>query len=179
MKDLRTLERLLRGSHRIAWASVAVATAQALVLIPIALMVRRAFDTSIPNGDSGEILLIGAATLVLYLLSSALALWARSISLRVTKRAVTELRRNLLARLYALPRSWFDQHDTAKVHGTIVQDSERIDLMANALIGQLLPSAVVAIGLTCAMLVLNPLLFGLLALIFPLLVAGSIFLGRL
>ncbi len=179
MSDLRKLERLMRGSHRTAWASIGVATLQALVLIPIALLIRHAFDDSIPNREGGEILLIGAVTLVLYLVSSSLALWARSISLRATKRAVTELRMNLLARLYGLPRSWFDRNDTAKIHGTIVQDSERIDLMANALIGQLLPSAVVAIGLALAMLVLNPLLFGLLALILPALVFASIKVGRL
>jgi ATP-binding cassette subfamily B protein len=179
LSALRPLARLLRGSHAIAWASVAVAAAQALVLIPIALLVRHAFDESIPSGDAGEVTLIGAATLGLYLLSSALGLWARSIALRATKRSVTELRADLLAKLYSLPRSWFDQRDAAKVHGTIVQDSERIDQMTNSLVAQLLPTAVVALGLMAAMLVLNPLLFGLLALIAPLLLVCSAVVGRL
>jgi ABC-type bacteriocin/lantibiotic exporter with double-glycine peptidase domain len=155
-----------------------VAIAQTLTLIPIALLVRQAFDESIPTGDAGEVTLIGLASLALYLVSAALGLWARAISLRATKQSVTELRSDLLTKLYALPRSWFDHRDAAKVHGTIVQDSERIDQMTHALVAQLLPTAVVALGLTGAMLVLNPLLFGLLALVAPLLLLCSAIVGR-
>jgi len=175
---LRPLARLLQGSHRIAWASVAVATVQAVSLVPIALLVRHAFDQSIPNGDTAEVTLIGVAALGLYLFSASLGLWARAISLRATKGSVTRLRGELLVKLYALPRSWFDRRDAAKVHGTIVQDSERIDQMANSLVAQLLPTAVVATGLVTAMLVLNPLLFGLLALVGPLLLLCSVIVGR-
>lgn len=178
MTDLRRLERLLRGSHAIAWASVAVASLQAVVLVPIALLIRHAFDDSIPGSDVSEITLIGAATLGLYLISAGLSLLARAIALRTTKRAMIDLRGDLLAKVYSLPRAWFDHRDTSAIHTTIVMDSERIDVMANALIGQLLPSAVVGFGLLIAMLVLNPLLFGLLALITPLLFICSAIVGR-
>ncbi len=174
----RSLVRLFGGSRRLIAVSVAIATAQTILLVPIALLVELAFDDLIPGRKETGLLGVGVAILALYLASSALGLWARSVSLRVTKEAITALRVDLLEKVYALPRSFFDLNEVAKLHGTIVQDSERIDQMANALVAQLLPTAVIAVGLSVAMLVLNPILFLLLALVAPLLLLGSVVIGR-
>ena len=171
---IRSLTRLLSGSHRLVAFSVAIATAQIIVLVPIALLVRDVFDDLIPGGERAGLIATGAAILGLYLVASGLGLWTRAVSLRVTKDAVTALRIQLLEKVYALPRSFFDRQETSRLHGTIVQDSERIDQMANALVAYLLPATVVAAGLSLAMLILNPALFALL-----LVVAPGLFLARL
>ncbi len=175
---IRSLTRLLSGSHRLVAFSVAIATAQIIVLVPIALLVRDVFDDLIPGGERAGLIATGAAILGLYLVASGLGLWTRAVSLRVTKDAVTALRIQLLEKVYALPRSFFDRQETSRLHGTIVQDSERIDQMANALVAYLLPATVVAAGLSLAMLILNPALFALLLVVAPGLFFGSVAIGR-
>src|SRR4051812_9747881 len=116
----RSLRRLLEGSGRLVLASLGIAVAQTLLLVPIALLVRRAFDSSIPDGDTGALAWMGALILVLFLASSSLGLLTRWLSLRATKRAITSLRGSLLAKVYSLPRAYYDQADLGTLQATIV-----------------------------------------------------------
>src|ERR1044072_4545626 len=72
MRVWGALSRLVSGSGRLAAWSLLLSVAQSLALIPIALLVRRAFDHSIPAGDVDELVLIGAGILGLYPLPLAL-----------------------------------------------------------------------------------------------------------
>ena len=72
-----------------------------------------------------------------------------------------------------LPASWFDAQPPGLVHSIVVQDSERIDIMANAAIGQALPAAIISAGLSVALLVVNPLLFALMAIAWPVIFVAS------
>jgi ATP-binding cassette, subfamily B, bacterial len=155
----RDYARLLRGNGRLLALSVATAVAQSLMLVPIGLLVGRAFDQSIPNDDMTELVLIGVAIVGLYFASAALGLWARHTVLLVTKAAITNLRQQLIAKLLSLPRAWFDEREAGTLHSTVVQDSERLDRMGNAAAAQVLPGAVVCTALGITLLVLNPLLF--------------------
>lgn len=155
----RDYARLLRGNGRLLALSVATAVAQSLMLVPIGLLVGRAFDQSIPNDDMTELVLIGVAIVGLYFASAALGLWARHTVLLVTKAAITNLRQQLVAKLLSLPRAWFDEREAGKLHSTVVQDSERLDRMGNAAAAQVLPGVVVCTALGITLLVLNPLLF--------------------
>jgi ABC-type multidrug transport system fused ATPase/permease subunit len=174
----RSLRRLLSGSGRLLLASLAVSVVQSLLLVPVALLVRHAFDSEIPAEDLGALVGIGALILVLYLLSAGCELWTRYMSLRVTKDSVTRLRTELLEKIYGFPRAYFDRGDLGTLHSTIVQDSERLDEMGNALVMLVLPSVVVAGALAITALVLNPLLFAVLASVGPGLVLLSRWLGR-
>src|SRR3954452_19605575 len=113
---LRELTGLLRGSRRLIWVSVALAVLQSALLVPVALLVRYAFDTLIPADRTGRLVLPGVAALALYLASAGVGVWTRYLVLGVTKRAVTDLRAQLFDRLHVLPRSWFDARDHATVH---------------------------------------------------------------
>src|SRR4051812_18985224 len=155
----RDYARLLGGNRKLLALSIATAVAQSLMLVPIGLLVRRAFDQSIPNDDTTELVLIGVAILGLYFASAALGLWARHQVLRVTKRAISRLRQELIAKLLSLPRAWFDAREAGTLHATVVQDSERLDAMGNAVAAQLLPGLVVCSALGITLLALNPLLF--------------------
>lgn len=174
---LRSAARLIEGSQRLLAASIAIALAQAAMLVPIALLVRHAFNEQIPAEDGAGLILTGIGIAALYLASGALGLWARHLSLRTTIRAVTKLRGDLLARLYALPRSYFDRADLGTIHGVVVQDTDRLEMMTNALITVVIPSVLISVALTGALLVLDPLLFASLALVAPILAFLSAWLG--
>jgi ATP-binding cassette subfamily B protein len=166
---LRLLLPLLRGSRRRLLASLLVTVAQAGLLVVIGLLVRRAFDREIPGNHVGALALIGAALLGVALASAALTVWMRYLVLGAVKDAVSRLRVALIEQLNALPAVWFDRADAGTLHATVVQDSERLDIVANAVAAQVAPALVVGAGLSVALLVINPLLFGILALSLPVL----------
>jgi ABC-type multidrug transport system fused ATPase/permease subunit len=150
-------------------ASLAGAVVQAGLFVVIGLLVRRAFDREIPGGHVGALAIIGAALLGVALASAGLTVWMRYLVLRAVKDAISRLRVALLERLNALPAAWFDRADAGTVHATVVQDSERLDIVASALGAQVAPALVIGAGLSVALLVINPLLFGILALALPVL----------
>ena len=59
----RTLISLIEGSRRQVAASIAVSVVQSSLLVPIAFLIRRAFDVTIPDHDSTGLLVIGALTI--------------------------------------------------------------------------------------------------------------------
>ena len=135
----------------------------------VGLLVRRAFDDAIPDDDVGALVAIGAAILVLALLSAAVAAWTRRLVLGAVKDAIARLRIALLERLNTLPAAWFDRQDAGTLHATVVQDTERLDIIGNAIAAQLVPAAVIGFGLSVALLVINPVLFAILAVALPVL----------
>lgn len=166
----RALARLLRPSTRWVAISGAIAIAQSALLIPIALLIRQALDHTIPENHVSQLVLIGVALLALFLASAGLGLLTRYLTLGATKRAITELRTDLVANVLRFPASWFDRHQVGAVQAVLVQDTERLDIMGNAVAAQLVPSAVIAIALSIALAVINPLLFALLVITLPILV---------
>ena len=179
VSDWRYFIRWFEGSRRTLALSLVLSVAQAAALIPVALLVREALDGAIPDGDEGELVAIGAAIIGLYALSALFGIWTRHLVLSATKAAITRLRGALVKeRLHRLPRSYFDRSDLGTVHATVVQDSERLDVMSNGLVAVVLPALVVSAALAVAMLVLNPLLFVLLVAVVPVLMLLHSRLGR-
>jgi ATP-binding cassette, subfamily B, bacterial len=176
MKRWRQHAGLLQGSRRQVLLSVAFSLVQSLLLIPIALLVRQGFNVAIPQHDNKQLILIGLAILALFLGSSALGLLTRWVALKATKRSIAELRASLLAKIYSLPRAYFDRSDLGKLHSVLVADTERLDAMTTSLVTLLLPAATISIALGVAMLVLNPLLAAVLFCSLPAMVILS---GRL
>jgi ABC-type multidrug transport system fused ATPase/permease subunit len=82
-----------------------------------------------------------------------------------------------MAQVYALPRSWHDGQDIGYLHSTIVNDSERVDHVLSQLAASVVPAVIVAAALCVVGAVLNPLLFGLLALAVPGLLIAARLLG--
>jgi ABC-type bacteriocin/lantibiotic exporter with double-glycine peptidase domain len=166
----RQFARLLSGSGRLVAAALAIAVVQSLLLIPIALLVRRAFDETIPGEEVGKLVVMGAAILALFLASTALGMVTRWLSLRATTRSMIRLRSRLLKKVIHLPRSYFDRADLGRLHATIVQDTERLDLTTNALVASAMPALTISAALALALLILDPLLTAVLAVALPLLV---------
>ncbi len=159
--------------YRASFAALAVAVGlsvvQALFVVPVTWLVRLIFDRALPRQDFLLLVQAAAALLVLSLLGNVLILITRSRILRITKQAVRDFRAELLQRCYDLPRSFYDAADRGALHTAIVQDTERLDVMSNALIAQLFPAVVTAVALCGVLLVLDPILFVVLLVTAPIL----------
>src|SRR4051812_3042201 len=174
----RSFAHLFGDSRRVLVASVVLSILQAAMLMPVALIVKHVFDTLVPRGDTGAIVVSGLVVLGLYLASASLGLLTAHMVLRATRRAIVRLRGQLLERVIGFPRAWFDRTELGTLHSTIVQDSDRVDAMANVLVGRILPAATVSLGLSAILVVLNPLLFAVLLLVVPLMIGVGRLLGR-
>ena len=169
MRTWRAFSRLIDGSGHIAAWSLGLSVAQALTLVPIALLVRAAFDDAIPSGDSGRLIALGAGILGLYLLSLGLGLIGRYFVLRVTKPAVARVRSELIDHVVWLPSSFYDSTDSGRLHSLIVQDTERLDTMAKYLLAVVIPSLGTAAILLASLVAIQPVLLAVLVVTIPLL----------
>jgi ABC-type multidrug transport system fused ATPase/permease subunit len=151
---------------------------QACLLMPLALLVRRIFDQAIPGRRFQSLLFCGLGMLGLCVCSSALVLLNRYAALTITKRAIQRLRDELLDALFRLPRSRYTQADRQQLHTVIVQDTERLDVMSNALLAQFIPALFLSAFLAVVLLRLNAELFAFLATFAPLLYWAGKKLGR-
>jgi ABC-type multidrug transport system fused ATPase/permease subunit len=174
----RTYLRLFDGTWRLLAITVGLSVLQALLLIPIAGLVQHAFDSQIPSGDAGAVAVTGVVILVLYVANAVVSLVTRYVSLKVNKRAVAQLRIALIERLYALNRSELDSASAGQLQSIVVQDSERVDVMSNAIIGLLLPAVLVSAGLTVVALVLSPLLCAALLAVVPIMLLANRWMAR-
>ena len=174
----RRLGRLL-GTARapLAWAG-ALGAAQSALLAPVALLVRDIFDERIPAEDTGGIILDGVLIAVLVVGSSAVGLLGRRVAVRRTKAATGALRKDLLARLYGLPKSWHDTHEPGRLQAVLVNDTERFDVLTTNLATGVVPALLVAATLGVAAVVLDPVLSGVLLLAVPLAVLAARVTGR-
>jgi ATP-binding cassette, subfamily B, bacterial len=165
----RAFSRLVDGSGHLAGLGLGLSVAQALALVPIALLVRAAFDDAIPSGDSGRLIVLGAGILGLYVLSLAFGLAGRYAVLRVTKPAVARVRLELLDHVIWLPSSFYDSTDSGRLHSLIVQDTERLDTMAKFLLAVVIPSLGTAALLLASLVAIQPILLAILLVAIPLL----------
>jgi ABC-type bacteriocin/lantibiotic exporter with double-glycine peptidase domain len=156
-----------------------LSTGQSLLHVPILLLVRYAFDDVIPSGDLSALAVVGVAAILLYVAVGGATLYTRYLVLRISKFAIQRLRDEVLQKFYTLPRAYYSEADRSKLHTIVVQDTERVDVMTNALLAQLTPALIVVFVLSLILIYLNWLLFLLLITIFPLLVVLSRWLGRL
>jgi ABC-type multidrug transport system fused ATPase/permease subunit len=169
----RLYVRLFRDSRGLLAITVSVSALQALMLVPIAGLLQHAFDDEIPHRHAAEVTITAAIIFVLYASAAALALLTRYVSLKVNKAAVARLRVLLTERLYGLDRSELDRSSTAVLQSIVVQDSERVDVMSNAIIALLVPGVIVSLGLTVVAVVVSPLLCTALLVVVPIMIATN------
>ncbi len=156
-----------------------VAAGQALLVVPVLVLVRSAFDRAIPAGDVRLLVLIGVGVLALRLAHSGISLLLRAAHLRLIKDAILELREDLVVRLFTFSRSLYTQLDRNTTHARIVQDTERLDAVSNDLVSRLLPSAFTSLPLLVLLAVLNWRLLLVMASLFPVLVLAARLTSRL
>ena len=165
----RGFRLLLAGRRRTVAAGLGLCLLQPLATLAVARIVQAIFDVYLPARDHRHLLLGGLAILGLLGVSLGAQLLGRFWITRTVKAGIRRLRENLFAKLHRLPRGYYDQHDKFRLHDTLINDTERFENLANALLGQLLPACVVSGVLGIIAAYLNAPLFALTALVLPLL----------
>ncbi len=145
----------------VGWAVVAAA-AQTALAAPVVLLVKYLFDRALPARDVGGLAAAAGAIAGLSLGGAALSLWSRRKTLEATKSVVSEYRAELLERVQQAPRAWHDKSARAELHDQLVQDTERVDVMSNALLSELLPAAASGAALLALLAWVSPPLGALL-----------------
>lgn len=174
----RYFSRFYRGRiGRLTWLSM-VAALQALLVLPVLHLIRQAFDIAIPNQDIAMLTLIGGGIFLIRLAGAGIALWLRAAYLKIIKTAITEVRETLLRKLYSLPRSFYTEMDRDQVHTRLVQDTERIDNMSDALFSTIWPSLLAAGVLVAVLLVLSPILLLATAALLPFIFVAGLYSGK-
>jgi ATP-binding cassette subfamily B protein len=136
-------------------ATLALSAMLSLLSLPLILLVRYVFDHALPSGNFRTLCLSAAAMLAASVAGAAVAFWIRRSSLDITKRVILELRARLIGRLYELPSEYYGRHERMVLHTTIVQETERIDVMSNALVAQVLPAGMVSATLAVVLISVN------------------------
>jgi len=158
--------------------TVLLSAVQFVFVLPTIYLVRHVFDVVIPRGDLRGVFWDGAAIVAFQIVYTVFALWVRNITLRTTKIAVARIRYDLLSRLYRLSRSFYSDTDHGGLHNTIVQETERVDMMSNAIVSRLLPSLLAGGALSLVLIWLSWKLFLVTLLVAPLLLGMNQILGR-
>ena len=148
--------------------SVVGTIAQSLLMLPVLWLVRRAFDVVIPAGDLRTLALTGAGIFMIRLAGSLLSLALRRQMLLIVKGAVAALRVDLITALLHLSREQADRLSIPQAHTRVVQETERIDRVATAILSGLVPSLVAALGIAAVLLVLDIRMVTLGAVVLPL-----------
>ncbi len=159
------------GSGGWVLLAIFVAVLELGLVVPVPVLIRTLFDDAIRNRRIDRIVEIVIVLGVLRLLSTASSLLLRKLSLDTTKLAIQRMRRALLEKLYGVPYAWLQRSDPAALHTTIVQETERVDVMSNALVALLIPSALTTGALAAILLWVSPPLFLIVATSAPVLYA--------
>jgi ATP-binding cassette subfamily B protein len=158
--------------------TVLLCAMQFVFVLPTIYLVRHVFDVVIPRGDLRGVFWDGLTIAVCQSIYTVFVLWVRKVTLRTTKIAVGNIRYDLISRLYAFSRSFYSDIDRGALHNTIVQDTERVDMMSNAIVSRMLPSLLAGASLSLVLIWLNWKLFLVTLLITPFLFGVNHVLGK-
>ncbi|MFC2101131.1 ABC transporter ATP-binding protein, partial [Bacteroidota bacterium] len=142
------------------------------------LLVRYAFDDLIPDKKINLLILAGIAIFVLRILNSATSVWFRAINIKIINTAIYKLREDLLFRLYSFSRKFHTQMDQKIIHARIVQDTERLCNMSNALISRIFPALFTSLVLLIVLFLLNWKLLLIIISLFPLIYFANHYMGK-
>lgn len=147
--------------------ALGLAVLQASLVVPVAWLLKRAFDEAIPQHQTAAMVAIGVAILLLRAGSSVTALLAHRLQLTVSQEFIVRLRRDVLERALQLPRSFYQKHELGSVQRLLGFDTERVDTLLQCLLFQVLPSTLLSLFLAAVLAVLDLRLFLALLVVWP------------
>jgi len=144
MSDLRAYLAPSGAVRRYLLIAGVGAILRSLLQLAIPTSIEAIFDDVIPRGDAGALALAGLGLLLLYAAQAGLGTGSRLAILRITKRATTRWRETLAAKLLALPRTFFHEADRGHLHNTLVQHTERADVLVSRFGADVVPAIATA-----------------------------------
>lgn len=136
-------------------AATLLSVVQALLLLPVPLLLGYAFDTAIPDERKGLIVAIAAATSVAVVASGIAGVASMRLQIGTATRIGYDLRSALYRRLFAAPREMFDQQLVGGMHDRVVNDSLRSVEMYGAALNKLVPDIIITVGVGVILFVLD------------------------
>jgi ABC-type multidrug transport system fused ATPase/permease subunit len=136
--------------------------------LPLAYVIREAFDKWIPQSDSRSLLLGGMALFVLRATASLLAIATRVINVDATERMTVRIRDLLVGRLFRVSRKEHDGSKAGNIHDLVVTESQRFHMMANHTVGRVFPSLIKTFVLTLVLAYLSWRLLAIMVVVWPL-----------
>jgi len=161
--------RFYRGFTGKMGLSVVLSIVQSLFVLPIAFFIQYEIDELIPSANFTLMILVGLVIVLFYLISGGLNLWTRYIILDISKVVIQRIRDELLNKYYTFSRSYYTRTDRSRLHTIMVQDTERLDVMTNAIFSQLLPGIFSSFVLSIVLIYLNWFLYLILFVTIPVL----------
>lgn len=154
-----------RGATPALAAATCAVTLQALLGLPIGWLLRHLFE----RGERPWFVSVGLAggALLLYVAGDLLLLSAAAWNLRLTKRAITAMRGQVMDALTRHRIADPGQPGMARLHAGLVHDADRVDEMSAALIGRILPAGMSLAVLFGVLGALNVALFGMTLAVLP------------
>ena len=146
---------------------VILASVQSLGNLPVLWLLKMLFDTALPRGDIRLLIELAGGVLAIRMASSLLGLFLRWIVVRIIKRSVANMRGDLLCTVYGGFERPGSAADLDRLHSRIVNDTERIDGVCNALLSGMLPAAITSIALLIVLFRQSWVLMGIGALTLP------------
>ena len=132
-----------------------VSVLNSALALPILYLIKYGFDHAIPDRDVAVLIATGAAILACRALNGAIIVGLRRSIVNLIKRVLRDIRMDLIAKLYTLPRDLQGEQDIARYHNRIVQDSERVDTLCNVIFSSVLPALSTAAALACCLFYLQ------------------------
>jgi ABC-type multidrug transport system fused ATPase/permease subunit len=127
-------------------AGIALSLPLAFILLPVPLLLRRIIDVRLPGKDFNGLLLDSGLVLACYVANLALMVASRYAVLRTTKDVIMRLRSEVVLKLQQLSISFYDSEDLGLLHSRVIQDTEKVDVMANFIVSVLMVSALQGVG---------------------------------
>jgi subfamily B ATP-binding cassette protein MsbA len=128
---------------------VLLAVAQALVLLKVPQLFKDILDVQLPQRNFNGLLLDAGLVLGLFVVNLAVLVGSRYLVLKTTKHVVMRLRADVVLKLQHLSIGFYDSEDLGQLHSRIIQDTEKVDVMANFIVSVLMTSAVRGLGALC------------------------------
>lgn len=147
----------------IEFGSILVASQAFLNLI----LIHQLFERLMPAGDRMGIMWLGLSFFLIRLLLGFGGIFLGKGVTSITSNSVNGMRQDLLKSLLMRRRSWFDQTDLRLLHTRIVSETDRIMTAMHMIITLFIPSLCVVVLLSMIMAMIDPGLFAIVFVIFP------------
>ena len=142
---------------------------QAVVFLPVALILREILNTHIESGDKNQIIWSGVQVAGLILLHMLIRMVNKRIILEHNKKIHNRLRDELFARIYDVPKKFYTKLEGIRWHTIFMHDVLQLDGMSMALFTGFVPALVISAVLAVVMIYINWILFLIMVSIVPLL----------
>jgi ABC-type multidrug transport system fused ATPase/permease subunit len=141
------LARYFRPRYALLAVYVILASVQSLGNLPVLWLLKKLFDTALPGRDFRLLMVLAGGVLAIRLASSLLALFLRWMVVRIIKSSVAGMRADLLGAVYGAWDGHRSAADLDRLHSRIVNDTEKVDGVCNALLSGMLPAALTSVAL--------------------------------